>query len=157
MPDWPAIRHEYEQGVSQSTLARMHGITQQAISKRVRKEGWEVLQVVPEVVSPTTGDDDLQPTSETVDLARVVLRGLARYAKMPLDLKEYKLLCDSLSQLHKIIVLSQPAGQQTNPLQGLDLSQLTDQELAQVELIMRQVEARKAEQDEKIIPMRKMS
>jgi len=132
----------------------MHGITQQAISKRVRKEGWIVRQVVPEVVSPTTGDDDLQPTSETVDLAKLVLRGLARYAKMPLDLKEYKLLCDSLSQLHKIIMLSQPAGQ-TNPLQGLDLSQLTDTELLQIESIMRQVEARKVADDEKIIPLRR--
>jgi phage terminase small subunit len=50
----------------------------------------------------------------------------------------------------------QPAGQ-ANPLQGLDLSALTDTELFQIESIMRQVEARKVEQDEKIIPMRKMS
>ena len=150
MPDWSAIRQAYEQGVSQHTLARQHGISQPAISKRARKEGWVIKQVIPPVLDNALDN----PGPETVDLAKLVLRGLARYAEQSLDLKEYKLLTDSLSQLHKIIVLSQPAGQ-TNPLQGLDLSQLTDTELLQIESIMRQVEARKVADDEKIIPLRR--
>lgn len=101
--DWVAIRAEYEDGISQHSLAAKYGITQQAISKRARKEQWIVhihMTPVHQVVTRVTDDNQQQPGDlSTVDNAIDLIS--RRLAEEP-ENKDIKMLMDSLSQAYKI-------------------------------------------------------
>lgn len=158
MPDWPTIRADYEQGISQNSLAIKHHISQQAISKRVRKEGWITRLVVP----PTTSYNIQQPADEQSELAIVekALRHLATF----LDgdgletLHSHKLFADALSQYIKLkMILPSEQGQQETPYDMREfLSSCTDEELSIVRSILAAVADRKQLEEEKIRPIRKI-
>ena len=105
--DWQAIKGKYEQGIRQASLAREHGITQQAISKRALKEGWQVQFVV----SPTTIDNFPQPgdnqPDEVLSVIGTLLQKVIKHAQQEdIEIKDIKLLADALSQFHKIRLTS---------------------------------------------------
>jgi len=170
MADWFLIRSEYEQGISQNTLAKRHGISQQAISKRARKEAWQVLAMMPEVVSPTTSYNQTQPDPDenipTIEIVEKALRSLAQHLNENedgyMDLRSHKLFADALSQYVKLKLLVAPADD--NPTaSGLPAELLpyaTLDELAALDSIVKAIEERKLQAEQEaagVRPLRKHS
>jgi len=96
--DWQAIRAEYEQGASQASLARCYGISQQAISKRAKREEWMHGKAVVSPLQPTT--PMLVPTS-VESIANLGIAGLGRHLATELPLRDHMLLSQSLTQYVK--------------------------------------------------------
>lgn len=160
--DWPAIRAQYEQGVSQKTLGAHHNVSQQAISKRARKEGWTVEQVVPLVVSPTTSYNNTQPPADedipTIEIVEHALRSLAQHLNNndEMDLRGHKLFADALSQYVKLKLLVAPSDQQptASGLPAELLPYATLEELSSIEAIMKTIEERKLQQEQEAAGVR---
>lgn len=171
--DWPSIRAHYEQGVSQRSLARKYGISQQAISKRALKESW-VVSPFPAVVIDNVPDNQPLETSAAAiaEQARYVIAKAIQKMKEgttalgPLteyeDHKALKLLMDSLSQAHKIELTSTSdkpteSGLPADLLDYLsmaDLDAISEHQKA-VEAILDEARARKLETEQGIKTMRK--
>lgn len=130
--DWPAIRTKFEQGYRQASLAREYGITQQAISKRALKEGWQAASVVP----PTTDynipqSDNSDPQNILATIAILLQKVTERAKDDNLEIKDIKLIADALSQFHKIRLTSPDdkpteSGLPSELLPWLDNEQLTE-------------------------------
>lgn len=158
--DWPTIRAKYESGISQNSLAREYGISQQAISKRALKEGWVVQFVVP----PTTSDNSQQPPDDVLSIIHTLLQKAAQHAQNELDIKDIKLLADALSQFHKIKLTSPDekptaSGIDADLLPWLDMDQLNRiSELhAEIDAILELARSKKLEQEQGIKTIRKQA
>src|SRR6266849_10399564 len=127
MSTWQQIKAEYEQGISKSTLARIHGVSRQAIQQRAHKEQW--------IASPLASPQPLLAgVQETIVTDNLVDRALADLAihltddpqKAKLQLNQHKLFADSFSQYMKAKLLTP---EQETAQQGVDWSMFTEQEL----------------------------
>lgn len=144
--NWSTIKEAYEAGASQTSLARLHGISQQAISKRALKEGW--------VVGPVVMPPEMVVSDNLVDQA---LADLANYltgdpAQAKLALKDHKLFSDAFSAYMKAKLLT-PAEQGYSTDMRDFLADCTDEELSIIRPVIAAVQARNATQ--KITPFRK--
>lgn len=149
--DWTAIHTEFQQGISQRSLATKYGISQAAISKRASKEHWVITPVIiPQEVITETASDDLTIVQKALnDLAAFLNAGLQ-------DLRDHKLFADALSQYIKL-KLTIPTEQEQSPYDLRDLlSYCTQEELDIIRPIMAAAAARKQEAEEKIKPIRKI-
>lgn len=161
MVDWFLIRSEYEQGISQNTLAKRHGISQQAISKRARKEEWQILEMMPQVVSPTTSYNQPDPDEDTptIEIVERALRSLAQHLNEDdgkMDLKSHKLFADALSQYVKLKLLVAPADQRptASGLPAELLPYATLDELAALDSIVKAIEERKLQAEQEAAGVR---
>lgn len=159
MTDWPTIRAQYEQGISQRSLAVKYGISQAAISKHAKKETW----VVSEVIIPQSAitDDNSEPveTSEqtTVEIVEKALRSLAQHlSEDNMDLKSHKLFADALSQYVKLKLLVAPADERptASGLPAELLPYATLDELAALDSIVKAIEERKLQQEQEAAGIR---
>src|SRR5947209_7447071 len=119
MPDWSAIRQEYESGASKVALSTKHGITRQAIIKKSRKENWITpLVTAPEhLVTPPVTNALPVDLTELSDLEKIekALADLYRHlARGSLELTQHKLFADALSQYMKLKLLI-PQEQENSP------------------------------------------
>ena len=160
--DWPSIRQEYVQGASKLALSMKHGISRQAIIKQARKGKWIApLVTAPEykVTPPVTNALPINLTELTdLQIVEKAIADLYRHLEAGhLELNQHKLFADALSQYRKIKLLIPPEDQEHSAYdlrQFLDLC--TDEELAIVMPITKAVAARKAEQDDKVKPIRRL-
>src|SRR5260221_869840 len=90
--DWQAIRAEYEQGISQRTLAAKYDLSQPAISQYAKAHGWLITRLI------TPQGDNLVDAA----LADLALHLTKDRKKAQLDLKEHKLFADAFSQYMKM-------------------------------------------------------
>jgi hypothetical protein len=95
MIDWQAIQAEYEQGISQRSLAAKYNLSQPAISQYAKSHGWLITRLI-------TPQGDNLVDQALADLAHH-LGGHPEKAK--LELKEHKLFADAFSQYMKVKVL----------------------------------------------------
>jgi hypothetical protein len=141
---WAQVRKDYEAGMSQRSLSLKYGIAQPVISRRARAEHW-IVTIRPETLL-TAANADLSESDEdiTAKLVNLAVSDLAKHMngqgnQAKLNLKEIKLLMDSLSQAHKIL-LTLPGGKVVEPgvpaelLKYLTMEQL--KELAEIEAEM---------------------
>ena len=141
---WDAVRKDYESGMSQRSLSLKYGIAQPVISRRARAEGW-IVTIRPEtLLTAANADLSESDTTITAKLADLALSDLVKHMdgqgnQAKLSLKEIKLLMDSLSQAH-IILLTLPGGKVVESgvpvelLKYLTMEQL--KELAEIEAEM---------------------
>ena len=160
---WPEIYAKYAVGCSQRALSREFGIAQASISQRAKKEGWQRLVTIPDVIPPasTIASDNDEATSPA--LAQKLLQQIASHLRSaqdePLTPNAIKLLADSLSIVFKIEQVSHLNEQPTESrLPSELLAFLTDAQLGEIsraqmeiEKILDQARARKL-QDETGIP-----
>jgi hypothetical protein len=120
MPDWEAIRKQYEAGASKQALAVKYEISRQAIIKRAQKEGWITRLVTsPQgmvtggVTVPSEEPPKLQNTNLVVLIAQTMVKQIGtKIAAGGLDERSLKLLADSLGTCHKIIVVIKAKSEQ---------------------------------------------
>ncbi len=140
--DWPSIRAEFEQGLSQRSLALKYGVSQAAISKRANKERWVITPVImpqPEVISD---NQELEP--EIASLLQAALQGLAQLTPQEFTLKEQKLFADALSQYNKIKLTLPPEEQDLSQYDlRLLLADATPEELSIVQPVFATIDARR--------------
>jgi hypothetical protein len=114
MTDWNAIRADYEQGqLSQSALAKKHGISRKAISNHARGEHWtsptvtgHTSQVTPATPPPPLANVTPFPLpADAHSIARIGLHQLALHLQSEtlLEIKDHKSLSDALSQYIKVL------------------------------------------------------
>lgn len=163
-PDWTQMRREYEeQGLSFQLLASRYGVPKTNIIRRAHAEGWQKWTVDRSKVVHAPDLPPRQNDADTTTLARDMVVQLAEIAqKETLDLRDHKLFADALSQYNKIIVTAPPAGQDDLP-GNVDWSIFTPDELAIIQPIFAQAEARRAAELEQqnitplITPLRKQA
>ncbi len=160
-PDqWQEIRAQHEQqGISKSTLAKIHGVTRQAIQQRAHKEKW-ITPLAPPLspLAPLQEEQEVTP----VAIATSLLQKIAEWAEGDLEPKDIKILMDALSQVHKINLTSPSdkptvSGIAAELLSYFDTEQLHEwSELeAQQDAILEAVQAYKLEQEQGIKSIRK--
>jgi hypothetical protein len=123
--NWTAIQADYEQGeLSQSALAKKHGVSRTAIQKRAMKEAWQVAGCRLQVAGATT---PLPPPpkllhlpipDDAVSIARIGLHQLAQHLQSDtmLEVRDHKSLSDALAQYVKVL---QTAPQEPESKEGL--------------------------------------
>lgn len=156
MVDWTAIRTQYEQGLSQRSLALKYDVSQSAISQKAKKENWLIKPlIVPS--SQLIADNSLVELTDLSTVEKAIRLISERLNEEP-DNKNIKMLMDSLSQAYKIKLLVPPEEQeQSNDSLKAFLAKCTNEELAVVVPITKAVAKREAEAGEKIKPIRKIS
>lgn len=137
MPDWEAIKRDYEHGLSLRTLSAKYDVGKSTIHEHATAGHWQ-RTTIGQV--PDNGQTPVSPDSSTVALAQSMITQLATIAKVPLDLKEHNLFAQALSQYNKIMVTG-VAVASTPP--ALDWSIFTEQELAILQPIFNHAEERK--------------
>ena len=100
---WEDIREQYEAGASQASLAKEHTVSQQAISKRAKREHWVHGQAVVTPLQPTT---PFPPPGDVESIANLGIAGLGRHLATELPLREHMLLSQSLTQYVKAKTLA---------------------------------------------------
>jgi predicted transcriptional regulator len=150
--DWTSIKAEYEQGLSQRSLALKYGISQAAISQKASKEKW----LIKPLITPATviSSDNLSDVDQAIADLMQHLTGDPKKAK--LLIKEHKLFADAMSQYKKLKTTSPDDEQEYGKYDLREfLASCTPEELAVVVPITKAVAARKAEADGKITPLRR--
>jgi hypothetical protein len=139
MPDWEAIKKDFEDGLSLRTLSAKYDVGKSTIADRSNAGHWQRTEPghIPDIPYTPLPEQD----TEIAGLAKQMVGQLATIAQTPLELKEHKLFADSLSQYHKIILTSVDA--QSSTPQSLDWSIFTEAELAIIQPIFAQAEERK--------------
>lgn len=162
--DWAAIRRDYEQGRSLRSLEKQYPVTRPAIAKHAKKEGWQAPDM-PIVSIPYHEVSTLETFSEPdvdplLGLVNDAITDLARHLDNHLELKEHKLLADALSQYVKIKLSLPGKADQTSQVAAFDIRDLlasaTDDELELLRPVIKNVQARIDEQQEKIRPIKKI-
>ena len=108
--DWKAIKADYEQGqLSQSALAKKHGISRTAIQKRAMKESWVAgcrLQVADATPPPPTKPTPLTLPADAITIAQIGLSQLAQHLQADeiLSISSHKSLSDALAQYVKVLI-----------------------------------------------------
>lgn len=116
MADWPAIKAEFQQGISQRSLALKYGISQAAISKRASREHWVITPVITPITHVITDNPDDPPN--LMNIVDAALNDLSNYSNgtpdlAKLTLKDHKLFSDSFTQYMKA-KLTIPLEQETS-------------------------------------------
>ncbi len=148
--NWTAIRTEYEQGDSLRVLAARHGVGVTTIHDRSKLECW--VRTLGE--QKPNREHYLPPTADALSIAHAVLHNLAEAAKREdLELKDIKMLADSLSACQKVILAAppQPTSQSSYIAPEL-IAVMTPQEQDMVQKILSEAEQRLGE---KVTPMRR--
>ena len=138
MPDWEAIKRDYENGLSQRSLSAKYDVPKTTILRRAQSENWT--RTAMDRIADQSGPVDQPPASSTVALASSMITQLATIAKVPLDLKEHNLFAQALSQYNKIVVTGVDA---TSTPPVLDWSIFEQSELDIIQPIFSAAEERK--------------
>ncbi len=144
--DWPAIRAEFEQGLSQRSLAPKYGIEQSTISRRAKKENWRIIPRITPTSERITDAADITDKSDNDLLAivQLLLKKTAEHAEGDLEPKDIKLLADALSQFHKIKLSLPPEEQDLSQYDlRLLLADATPEELAIVQPVFNAIDTRR--------------
>ncbi len=110
MPDWSAIRIDYEQGLSLRALAVKHGISKTVIGERKYNEQWtqertadgqRTADRIPHAPKPFP----LPMPGDAISIARIGLSQLAQHLQGDtiLEVKDHKMLSDALAQYLKVL------------------------------------------------------
>ena len=138
--DWPSIRAEFEQGLSQRTLAPKYGISQSAISQKAKKESWIITPLIIPASDLITDKSD----NDLLAIVQLLLKKTAEHAEGNLEPKDIKLLADALSQFHKIKLTLPPEEQDLSQYDlRLLLADATPDELAVVQPVFATIDARR--------------
>lgn len=155
MADWQAIRAEFEQGISQRSLALKYGTTQASISRHATKEHW---CITPRIIPVSVIQETAEELSER-DLVQKALNQLAVYldGEGLIGLNQHKLFADALSQYIKLKMLfpsDQPtaSGIAADLLPFLEMHELTriSELQEQIDALLEIASARKLEQTQNI-------
>ena len=138
--DWPSIRAEFEQGLSQRSLAPKYGISQSAISQKAKKESWIITPLIIPASDLITDKSD----NDLLAIVQLLLKKTAEHAEGNLEPKDIKLLADALSQFHKIKLTLPPEEQDLSQYDlRLLLADATPDELAVVQPVFATIDARR--------------
>src|SRR6266702_81686 len=154
MPDWSAIRQEYESGISQRSLATKYNISQAAISKKASKERWVI---VPVIIPQNQVISDNSSELPELEIVQKALNHLATFLDGDglIGLNQHKLFADALCQYIKLKLII-PTEQENSPYDLRDvLRYCTDEELAIIEPIIKAANGRKEAEASKVKPIRR--
>lgn len=151
--NWTAIRQEYERGDSLRVLAARHGVPTTTLHRKSQKEQWNK----PAEQQHGTVEQPLPLTPDALSIAHAVLRSLKEaIGRKDLELKDIKMLSDSLSACQKVIIA---AGPQRPDTSGPNFNDFDQQELDEYlfhENALRRIEQSvEVRRDEKITPLRR--
>ncbi len=142
--DWLAIRSEFEQGLSQRSLALKYGIEQSTISRRATKENWRIIPRITPTSECISDASDISKLSN-LEIVEKAIADLYKHLEAGhLELTQHKLFADALNQYNKIKLTLPPEEQDLSQYDlRLLLADATPEELAIVQPIFATIDARR--------------
>jgi len=108
---WGRIKKEWEAGASPTTLAYRHGITYDAVYKRIKREGWErrepaavqeVSQPVNQPIAMAVKERLGRHFQQVLNQVETLQRGIDEHSSRRLEVEELKTLSTTLDNLDRI-------------------------------------------------------